>query len=240
VIRFNHRIVEVCIMPTNTEPRPDPNQVGGHQSPAKTSPLSGIPQDVAVFIGDRPIVKAEDPKQYDALFGKLATLIAPEDPIEWIWTKDIADAYWEARRARRMRDQILDLGRYKAMRRVAESLLQDKRCTPDFNKLVAKTVASWMRPDGEAKLAEFLAQYDLDPTAIAAEVFMARSQPYDQLERIAAAADRRRDAVFREIERRRAWRAEQFREGAKIVDAEAEEVTGKDPGLPAVQSNDKR
>jgi hypothetical protein len=231
-------------MPTNTKSKPEANQVARHQSLAETKPLPGIPQDVAAFLGDRPIVKGEDPEQYDAVLGKLTALIAPEDPIEWIWTKDVADAHWEARRARRFRDQILDLGRYKAMRRVAENLLQDKRGDPDFNKLVAKTVASWMRPDGEAKMAEFLAQYDLDPSAIAAEVFMVRSQPYDQLERIAAAADKRRDAVFREIERRRAWRAQQFQEAAKIVDAEAEEVTGKDSGLPVVQhssrSNDER
>jgi hypothetical protein len=229
-------------MPTNSESRPETNQAGRHQSPARLKPLPGIPQDVAEFIGGRPIVQGEDPRQYDALFGKLSGLIAPDDPIEWIWTKDIADAHWEARRARRFRDQILDLGRFKAMRRVAENLLQDKRGEPGFDKLVAKTVSSWMRPDGEAKMAEFLAQYDLDPSAIAAEVFMTRSQPYDQLERIAAAADKRRDAVFREIERRRAWRAAQFRDAVKIVDAEAEEVTGKDRGLPAVssRSNDKR
>lgn len=220
-------------MPASTKSRPEANQAGRYQSPAKTKPLPGIPQDVAEFIGDRPIVKGEDPRLYDALFGKLAALIAPEDPIEWIWTKDVADAHWEARRARRFRDQILDLGRYKAMRRVAENLLQDKRPGREFDELVKETVASWGRPDGEAKMAEFLAQYGLDPSAIAAEVFMARSQPYDQLERIAAAADKRRDAVFREIERRRAWRAEQFREAAKIVDAEAQEVT--DLGLSTVQ-----
>jgi hypothetical protein len=225
-------------MPTKTESRPEANQAA-RQSLAKTKPLPGIPQDVAAFIGDRPIVKGEDPKQYDAVLGKLTALITPEDPIEWIWTKDVADAHWEARRARRFRDQILDLGRYKAMRRVAENLLQDKRGDPGFNKLVAKTVATWMRVDGEVKMAEFLAQFDLDTSAIAAEVFMARSQPYDQLERIAAAADKRRDAVFREIERRRAWRAQQFQEAAKIVDAEAEEVTDKDSGQSS-RSNDER
>ena len=91
-------------------------------------------------------------------------------------------------------------------------------------------------------MAAFLRQYDLDPSAIAAEVFMTRGQPYDQLERIAAAADRRRDALLREIERRRAGRAEQFRDASKIVDAEAEEVTDKDPGLPAMsgRANGKR
>ena len=214
---------------TGSRPKAGP---AGHQSPAKAE--TGIPQDVAEFIGPRPIVQGEDPRQYDALFGKLATFIAPKDAFEWIWTKDIVDAHWEARRARRMRDQILDLGRYKAMKRVAENLLQDKRCTPNFDELLAKTVAPWMGPDGEAKLAEFLAQYDLDPSALAAEVFIARSEPYDQLERMAAAADKRRDAVFREIERRRGWRVERFREGDKIVDVEAEDVTGKDAASPVL------
>lgn len=222
-----------------TESKPESKQGGRHQPPET---LQGIPKDVAEFIGNRPIVQGENPQQYDSLFGKLAAMITPGDPIEWIWTKDIADAHWEARRARRFRDQILDLGRLDAMRRVAENLLQHRRCESNFGELVANTVSDWMQPDGEANMAAFLRQYDLNPSAIAAEVFMTRGQPYDQLERIAAAADRRRDALLREIERRRASRAEQFRNASKIVDAEAEEVTDKDPGLPAMsgRANGKR
>ena len=222
-----------------TESKPESKQGGRHQPPET---LQGIPKDVAEFIGNRPIVQGENPQQYDSLFGKLAAMIAPGDPIEWIWTKDIADAHWEARRARRFRDQILDLGRLDAMRRVAENLLQHRRCESNFGELVANTVSDWMQPDGEANMAAFLRQYDLNPSAIAAEVFMTRGQPYDQLERIAAAADRRRDALLREIERRRASRAEQFRNASKIVDAKAEEVTDKEPGLPAMsgRANGKR
>ena len=197
----------------STPSQPEAKPAGRHKSPKA---LQGIPKDVAEFIGDRPIVQGENPQQYDSLFGRLAALIAPRDPIEWIWTKDIADAHWEARRARRFRDEILDLGRFDAMRRVAENLLQQKRCGAGFEKLVEQTVSSWMEADGEVKMATFLRQYDLDPSAIAAEVFMTRGQPYDHLERIAAAADKRRDALFREIERRRAWRAEQFRDASKI------------------------
>lgn len=215
------------------ESKPDANPAGRHQPPAKTQALPGIPPDVAEFIGRRPIVRGEDPSQYDVLFGRLAALISPDDAIEWIWTKDVADAHWEARRARRFRDEILDLGRLEAMRSVARNLLQNRRCEPGFDKLVADTVSAWMGPDGEANLAEFLRQYDLDPSAIAAEAFTARGQSYDQLERIAAAADKRRDALLREIERRRGWRAERFRDASKIVDAEAEEVTDKEPVSPA-------
>ena len=209
-----------------TEAKPEGKPAARHQPPA---PLQGIPKDVATFIGNRPIVQGENPQQYDALFDRLAALITPADAIEWIWTKDIADAHWEARRARRFRDDILTLGRQGAMRRVAENLLQHRRCEGNFNELVAATVSEWMQPDGEAKMAKFLLEYDLDPSAVAAEVFMSRGQPYDQLERIAAAADKRRDALLREIERRRDWRAERFRDASKIVDAEAEDVTDKEP-----------
>jgi len=214
-----------------TEAKPEAKHGGRHQPPET---LQGIPKDVAEFIGNRPIVRGENPQQYDSLFGTLAELITPDDPIEWIWTKDIADAHWEARRARRFRDEILDLGRFDAMRRTAENLLQHRRCESNFDELVANTVSDWMQPDGEAKMAAFLRRYDLDPSAITAEVFMTRGQPYDQLERIAAAADRRRDGLLREIERRRGRRAKRFRDASEIVDAEAEEVTDKDPGLPAI------
>jgi len=222
-----------------TKSKPKTKQDGRRAYPAT---LPGIPKDIAEFIGRRPIVQGENPRQYDSLFGTLAALITPGDPIEWIWTKDIADAHWEAGRARRFRDEILDLGRFDAMRRVAENLLQHKRCGAGFDKLVANTVSDWTQPDGEAKMATFLRQYDLDPSAIAAEVFMTRGQPYDQLERLAAAADKRRDDLLHEIERRRASRAEQFRDASKIVEAEAEEVTDKDPGLPAMsgRANGKR
>jgi hypothetical protein len=232
-------------MATSNDPRPENRNAGQCTPPAKTGPLPGIPKELAEFVGDRPIVKGEDAEQYDKLLGKLTAFIAPADPIEWIWTKDIADAHWEGRRARRFRDQILDLGRYKGMRRVAENLLQDKRAVPGFDKLVNKTVSTWMGPGGEAKMAEFLAGHGLDPSAVAAEVFMNRSEPYEQLERIATGADKRRDALLRDIERRRAGRAERFREAANIVDAEAEEVISQSSPAPtalqgSAQANDKQ
>ena len=62
-------------------------------------------------------------------------------------------------RARRIRDQSHELGRYKAMKRVAENLLQDQRSGRSFHELIAKKVASWSAPGGGAKLAEFLAQH---------------------------------------------------------------------------------
>lgn len=202
-------------------------------SPPDKAPLPAVPPDIAEFLGDRPIVNGESAEQYDKLLSRLAAFIKPIDTIEWIWTKDITDASWEARRARRLRDQMLDLGRFKAMKRVAENILQEKRAVPEFGKLVDKTVAEWMGPGGEAVMTEFLAKRDLDPSAIAAEAFLIRSQPYEQLERIATAADKRRDAAFRDIARHRAGPLRPLRQ-SNVVDAEAEDVTNESPGDTAV------
>lgn len=216
--------------------------LGQDQSFTTSEGLAGIPQDVAEFIGDRPIIKGEDAGQYDRLLSKLIVHIKPTDPIEWILTKAAADADWEARRERRMRDQILELYRYNAMRQVAENLLQTRRLEPDFHKVVADMVSSWSGPDGEAKMAEFLAEHGLDPSVIVAEAFLNRSQFYDLLERMAAAADKRRDAALRDIDRHRAGRVEPIRKREDAVDVE--EVIDETPRLPAlppaVQSYDER
>jgi hypothetical protein len=209
-------------MSTETEPHTDHLEAEREGEPDR--PLPGLPNAVAQFLGDRPIIGGEDPAAYDALFTQLAAFIKPADTIEWIWTKDIVDASWEARRARRIRDQVLELGRAPAMKRVAENLLQDKRATADFKKDVSKAVSSWMGPGGDVKMIKFLARYGLNPSAIAAETFLNRAQPYEQADRMAANADKRRDTLLREVERRRAVRAPRFRDATNIVDAEAEDV----------------
>ena len=135
-----------------------------------------------------------------------------------------------------MRDQIYELRRNGAMKQVVKTILQENATDaaigikPQAEKLVAKWIKNG--PDGEAQMAEFLAKYGLDSGAILAEVFLGRSHVFDQLERMAAAADKRRDAGFREIERRRAGRAPRFRDAADIADAETEDVSAKDTALP--------
>ncbi|HEX9881611.1 MAG TPA: hypothetical protein VJ233_12685, partial [Hyphomicrobiaceae bacterium] len=66
-----------------------------------------------------------------------------------------------------------------------------------------------------------------------------RAQVYEQADRMAANADKRRDGLLREIERRRAWRAQHFRDAANIVDAEAEDVTAERPRSGSLQISDK-
>lgn len=191
-----------------------------------------LPDDLAEFVGPPPIIRGEDPQQYDRIFNRVAAAVVPADEIEWLWVRDITDAVWQGRRFQRMRDQIYELRRTVAMKQVVKTILQENACDAaiGIKPQAEKLVAEWVKngPDGEAQMAAFLAQYGLDTGAILAEIFLGRSHVFDQLERMAAAADKRRDAVIREIERRRAGRAKPFREAADIVDAEAEDLPAKD------------
>ncbi len=76
------------------------------QSKRLTSASSGLPDDIAEFVGPPPILHGDDPQQYDSVFSRVAAVVAPRDAIEWLWVKDFTDALWEGRRVRKMRDQI--------------------------------------------------------------------------------------------------------------------------------------
>ena len=88
-------------MSVKTHTRPEGSETERDQTALR--PLPGLPEEVAQYIGDRPILRGEDPRVYDALFSQIAAFVAAADQIEWIWTKDIVDAVWEARPARRAR-----------------------------------------------------------------------------------------------------------------------------------------
>ena len=70
----------------------------------KTLIPSRLPSHIAELIGPPPVLRGEDPQQYDTVFSKVAAVVVPADEFEWIWVKDIADALWEGRRVRKMRD----------------------------------------------------------------------------------------------------------------------------------------
>jgi hypothetical protein len=224
----------------STNRKYDPNkEIDRFQASSKTAPPAGIPEEVAEYIGERPIVTGENPHDYDALFNRIKSIVAPADAIEWIWLKDVIDATWEARRFRHMRDQILELGRARGIKGVLQTLLQDKRLDSDFEQHIAEVGSLWMNGgvEGEAHMVEFLGRFGLEPSAIMAETFLNRSGVYEQLERLAVAADKRRDAVLQEIQRRRDTRAQVFRDA---VDADAEDVPPEPRKLSGRSGNDKR
>jgi hypothetical protein len=58
-------------------------------------------QDIAWILRDRPLLAGEVDEEYDALFFNIAEAVRPDDSIEWLFIKDIADLSWELKRLQR-------------------------------------------------------------------------------------------------------------------------------------------
>jgi hypothetical protein len=184
--------------------------------PAKPEP----PTELERFFGERPIIRGEDPELYDALFDRIAGTVDPQDAMEWLWASDLASAAWDAHRARRLRAQLFEAARKEAVQTILSDLLQHEITGAVARQKHCHSKAiEWLQAgqEGEAAMAAFLAQYGLGPEVITGEIFRLRGDALERLDRMAAAADRRRDLVIREIERRRRDRAERFRRASEDV-----------------------
>jgi hypothetical protein len=73
--------------------------------------IGQIPPDVRELWGKPPLLSSEDPKAYEKLAQRIIKDVAPTDIIEWLWSKDIIDHYWEVRRLRRFKIMLIELER---------------------------------------------------------------------------------------------------------------------------------
>jgi hypothetical protein len=172
------------------------------------------PDELKSFFGERPLIRGEDPSVFEALRDRIAEAVGPQDAMDWLWVSDLATAAWDAQRARRLSAQLYEAARKEAIQTILSDLLQHEiPGAAGRRQHCHATAAEWLQAgrDGEAAMAEFLATYGLEPEVVTAEIFRLRADALERLDRMAAAADRRRDLVIREIERRRRDRAEHFR-----------------------------
>jgi hypothetical protein len=63
-------------------------------------------EDIAWILRDRPLLVGEVDEEYDALFFNIAEAVRPDDSIEWLFIKDIADLSWELKRLQRSKTII--------------------------------------------------------------------------------------------------------------------------------------
>jgi len=195
-------------------------------SPAPSQSLSPVlPPELASLLGPAPLVRGEDGGAYEALFARIAVALKPRDIIEWLWARDVVDAAWEGARLRRLRASLRTLGQRRGIR----SLLGEAGLDP------------FPGPEGEVPAEEAADAYDAgEPAyleavdralaergylreAIEAQMLRGELTRLEAIDRMAAAADQRRDGVLREVERRRSAFAARLR----LVDADTVDHVGE-------------
>jgi len=195
---------------------PDPSSL----SPAQQE--SALPP---VPFGPAPLIEGEDAGAYDELLVRISTAVRPADIFEEIWVRDIVDLVWEAFRLRRLKACLMTAGARKAL---AQGL------APVVGWSQADGLArSWAAraPGAVAAVEEHLATAGIGLEGVAAQGLCIELDFIERIDRMIMAAEARRNAALREIDRHRATLGRRLRQA--VLEAEAEEVEFAQEGAAA-------
>jgi len=168
------------------------------------------------IFGPPPLLPGEDSAAYDILLARVSADVKPKDIIEKIWVRDIVDRTWDVFRLRKVKGGL-------ASQNICEALEDGlKRCgveeSPGYpssteglnikefdNSLCYTLPYQWVKqkPDVVAWINELEANKDISMNEVMASAFVRNLDRIERVDKLLAAAESRRNAVLREIERRR-------------------------------------
>jgi hypothetical protein len=182
--------------------------------------LSGA--DAARFFGPPPLFVGEDPAQYQAVRDQISTAVVPRDFLEEIWVNDVIDLVWEAQRLRRLKAALLQARMHQSVEKVLTPLL-GKYGYSEARDLARRWAASEKKAIKE--VAHYIEQAGLTMEAVKAETLASNLDDFERIDRLIAAAEARRDACLREIDRHRSGLGAALRRAAdEIEDGEFTEI----------------
>lgn len=201
-----------------------------HDAPPSGDIRPAIPAHLDFLFDDRPLLPGESAEQYDALRDSIVKQVKPTDVIEAIWVKDIIDLIWEAKRLRRWRGQILVQARLVAaadLIRPAFQLANPMQIDGITGPSVDTLAAGWSsgKKGSQDQVDKYLQERDLTAEDVTAHAFLLNLPSIERVDRLASLVDQRRDALLREIDRKRTSLALRLRNvAADVFDVEPTET----------------
>jgi hypothetical protein len=197
-----------------------------------------------VTFGPIPILPGEDPDEFDALLTEISSAVKPVDAIENILVTDYVDLTWQIFRLRRIKEALLEHALPSALEDMLRPLIHRRKPKNESRtelNLHAPFVAEppppaytlvkkWLAGDAAAKrrVEKLMASRKYSMTTVLARAFIENADLLDCIERMSASLEGRRNAVLREIDRRRAVLAQKLSDVTqKIENAEFESVEVK-------------
>ena len=157
------------------------------------------PQDLGPLFAERPRILGEDKQLYEDVLSQAAAAVKPADFIEALWVKEAVDLVWDALYYRRVKQSFMVAAQKDALKRLT--------------RLADTVIAQWEVQDktAVASVEKVLKARGLTMEAVIAEIVVSKFDKIEQLDRIIATADARRDKALGQIERRRDALARQLR-----------------------------
>jgi hypothetical protein len=177
------------------------------------------------LFGPSPLTEGEDARQYDELHTRFSETIKPKDILEEMWTRDVVDLTWEILRMRRLKAGLLTSVMSEGMDKILSLLLGWVEARDLSNAWSARD------PDAIKTVEELLAARGQTMELAAARGFEASIDVFERIDRMAMAAEARRNSALRELERHRASLAQALRQVSdEVIEAEYQDVKQAQPG----------
>lgn len=174
-------------------------------------------------------LEGEDRADYDRLLAKVTAGVKPRDVLEEIWIGDVVYLVWEARRYRRLKDHLLRSSARHGLLEILEPLIREIGENDPIRALYGAIsaealVKDWYANDEKARsqVDALLKKAGLTMDDVMAQALALKMTEIEQINRMIALAEGRRNAALREVDRHRKALADQLKLAAE--EAEFEEV----------------
>jgi hypothetical protein len=211
----------------------------------ETPPAQNLAATADDFYGAPPLFEGEHRGRYQQFLACVIEAVKPRNILERILVDDYCSYAWEVKRLRGLKAALLNASLHQGTERVLRPILLgggDGRFISSQNRgpYLGMDAKDWAErqtardPEAIKKVDDLLKVAGLTRDAVVAHTLAANLSLIDCIDQMIMAASKRRDAILREIERRRASLADNLRRVTDDIEkADCEIVT------PAGQSDSK-
>ena len=186
-----------------------------------------------------PLLITESAGEFDRLRNALDQELKPRGIIEQMYAADIAHLVWEILRLRRCKAGIINYAFLAALEVLLEQLLWHPEAIYMGTRDEAKSLArGWFSdPAAKKQVSKLLRDFQLDESAIEAEAIRLSGNDLEQLDRLLASLESRRNKALRCVGDYRGGFARQLRESSdRIIEGKVlalENASNKKPSAAA-------
>ena len=185
---------------------------------ARKSDASNFPA-----FGPPPILKGEDAELYDLLLAQVSSGVKPSDIIEEMWVRDIVFLSWEISRWRRVKASLLEEAATYGLRVTLAPIVGLDKNSEWMDWLIETWVKQ--KPSAIKRVNKLLKSAGLTFDSVIARALTHKFDGIERIDHWITIAEGRRNAILREIDRRRSVFAQRLRDRMQEVeDAEFEVV----------------
>jgi hypothetical protein len=157
-----------------------------------------------LFRGPSPM-HGEDAEVYAVLRAQVADVVAPKDVFDQMMVADVTNHFWEQQRIRRCTGTVIDTARLQALQEILTPMLGYRH---DAQRLAALYFGAGEDASrGREQVVQLLRRHGLDETAIDTQATRISVPTLCSFEDLILKHEARREAILREIARRREARA---------------------------------